>query len=237
MVKDLVLKIVEVIQETPDTKTFRFSLNGKIDFKAGQFVSLVRMIDGKKVCRSYSISSSPVHRDYIDITFRVYPEGEFTPTFYRMKKGDTIKGKGSCGNFYFEEGMADEVVFIAGGTGIAPFMGMIRYVLGKNLDVKMKCIYSARNPEGIIFREELTELAEKNENLEFLPTITRPWTSKEKWKGRKGRIDPKFLKDSIKGMKDPLFFLCGPPVMVEATEKMLEKIGIKKERIKKERWH
>ncbi len=237
-VKDMLLEIVDVRKETESVKTFRFRPDKPMDFNPGQFVQLTREIDGEKVTRSYSVSSSPSRREYFEITFKVYPEGKFSPVLWKMGKGDTIKASGPMGMFCFDECRCKNLVFIAGGTGIAAFSGMVRHTVEDGLDYNITLIYSARNPGCIIFRDEFFSLAEKSDKFRFVVTITRPWTSEEKWDGRTGRMDAEFLEETIKGdmNRDSMFYLCGPPKMVESVHGMLEKIGVKEERIKSERW-
>ncbi|MBN2043081.1 MAG: hypothetical protein JW754_04725 [Candidatus Aenigmarchaeota archaeon] len=235
-VKDFMLKLVRVTKESEDVKTFRFEPDKPVEFHTGQYIMLSGEINGEKVTRCYSVSSSPSHQDYVEITFKVYPDGKFSPFLWNMKEGDTIQGKGPMGFFCFDKCDVKDMVFIAGGTGIAAFTGMVRYATEKGLDVKMMLIYSARNPEEIVFRDELFGIEKKNPKFRFVVTITRPWTSKTKWEGRTGRIDAEFLKETISDPENKTFYLCGPPKMVESTKEMLKEIGVKEDKVKAERW-
>jgi ferredoxin-NADP reductase len=235
MAGKLVLKVIKVIQETADTKTLRLSAGKPLDFRPGQFLMLSKKAGSDILSRAYSISSSPTVKDYVDVTFKLYPEGKFSPLLYKLKEGDKIDGIGPMGEFVIDEKDKD-VVFIAGGTGITPFMCAMRYATEKRLGNKMMLIYSTRTPEEIPFRKELFALPEKNKNIRIVVTVTRPETSKEKWAGPTGRIDIALLQKHLKDMKKPVYYLCGPPAMVEATKQLLTSAGVKEGKIKAERW-
>ncbi len=230
------LKIEKVIQETPDTKTFRFALDEPVNFIPGQFMMLGLNLDvnGEKnlVKRAYSIASSPTKKKYIDFTFNVYPQGQFSPFLYNQKEGDRVYVEGPYGNFTFKEDTSKEAVFIAAGAGLTPLMSMIRHILDKKLKIKPTLIYSVKKPENIIYRKESEEI-EKNKKAKIFLTITRPEGTD--WRGRTGRIDKKMISDYAP-LNNSLFYICGPPEMVEGTVKILEELGVDGDRINREQW-
>ena len=152
-----------------------------------------------------------------------------------MKEGDLLKFKGPYGKFYFNEEMKNNLVLIAGGTGITPLMGMTRFCNDKKLSNKIQFIYSVRTPSEIIFRNELEKIRNENNNFEYVVTITRA-NGDDDWKGRTGRIDEDLLKQKIKDIEGSLYFLCGPKEFVHSVIEMLEGLGASKEQIKTDIW-
>jgi len=233
-IQEYVLKISKIIDETPSVKVFRVEMpkNANIDFHPGQFF-MVSFVDGEiKTSRAYSIASSPLNKNYIEIGLDKV--GPFTTKLFSMKEGDLLRFKGPYGKFYFNDEMKNNLVLIAGGTGITPIMGIIRYCNAKKLSNKIKFIYSVRTPKDIIYKDELEKIKNENSNFEHVITITRP--NSENWKGRIGRIDRGLLKQNIEDAEIDLYYLCGPKEFVHSIIEALESLGAKKEQIKTDIW-
>src|SRR3989338_7716344 len=171
-VQEHILKISEIIDETPSVKAFRVELpnNSGIDFYPGQFF-MVSFVDDPeiKTARAYSIASSPMQKDYLEIALNKV--AAFTEKMFQLKGGDLLKFKGPYGKFYFNEEMKNNLVLIAGGTGITPLMAIIRYCNDKKLSNKIKFFYSVRSPDEIIYRKELEKIKSANENFDYVVTI------------------------------------------------------------------
>lgn len=221
----MILEVIDVFDEAFETRTIRFGLEEPLNFLPGQFVSVSMKINNEKVTRAYTISSSPLQKKFIDITFRVYWQGRLTPHLYNLKKGNRINIDGPYGDFVFTDNMKN-VVFIAGGTGIVPFMSMLRYIRDKNLKPKISLLYSCRTKKDIIFKEELYKICQQL-SINYYLTLTRD----ETWKGNKGRIRKEILEK-----QDPsaTFFVCGPPQMVADIKKIVSDLGVTE--IKTEEW-
>ncbi len=232
------LKIEKVIQETPDTKTIRLKVKKPIDFIPGQFMMLgldLHIDGGKKlVKRAYSIASSPTKKDYLEFTFNIYPKGQLSPHLYALKEGDNLYVEGSFGKFNFKEDNSRSATFIGAGAGLTPLMSMIRYIVDKKLPINCTLVYSVKKPENIIYYKELLDL-EKSKKLDLNITITR--AEGTDWKGKTGRIDSNMVNELLSPtLKQSNFYLCGPPEMVEGTVKILEDLGVEKDRINREQW-
>ncbi|MDP6642089.1 MAG: FAD-binding oxidoreductase [Candidatus Nanoarchaeia archaeon] len=234
-IKEFDLKISKIIEETYDTKTYRINLDGnELNFEPGQFVSLILDFpkDGKteKISRSYSISSSPLKKEYIDLTIKKTNNGGVADYIVdNLKIDDKIKIKGPYGVFIFKDEIK-KVVFIAGGSGISSLMSMIRYDIDKKLDTNLTLLFSNKTPEDIIFRKELEEL--KNKGIKIVDTLTR--YDKEDWDGEKGRINQEMIKKYVD--LDSIFYICGLPQMVDDVKKELEALGVDKTKIKIEKY-
>ena len=230
-IQEYKLKITEIIDETPDIKTFRVE-NKSILFYPGQFV-MVRFEDSATFHRAYSIASSPTQKKYIGITMNLV--GEFTKKLWQAKIGDFLLFKGPYGKFCFDEAMSSDLMLIGGGLGITPLMSIIRYCNDKSLKNKIKLSDSVRTPRDIIYTEEIKKLKEQNHNFNYTITITRP-DDKTLWTGKTGRIDIDLLKNNIGNVENSLYFLCGPISFVKSAIAMLESLGAKKEQIKTDIW-
>ena len=240
------MNIVEVIQETPDTKTLRIELTKPINFVPGQFVMAGlelepgETIPGKSkdsgqkklVKRAFSIASSPTEKEHIDLTFNLNPGGQLSPHLYSVKEGGLVYIEGPYGKFNFRQDQSKHHVFLGAGTGITPLMSMLRFGKAKNLPGGKTLIYSVKTPENIVYKKELIGL--QKSGLRLFITITRPENSG--WTGLTGRIDKKMISETVGDLSDAVFYMCGPPEMVESTVKILEELGIPKERINREQW-
>jgi len=229
--------VIHKKQETPDTISIRYELSEQMKRKSGQFVMLYLDVDqeGKKktIKRAYSLSSIPSD-PYIETAVRM--EGIGSSRIHTLNPGDEIEIDGPFGHFTFEEGMGDEVVLIGAGSGITPLMSIVRYIHEEKLGVKVDVLYSNKKPEDIVYRHELEELSKhKNINCHF--TITRSDDPKSiDWKGSAGRINIAMIKDKVKDIKKPLFYICGPPQFVEDIKKALLEKQVDKAKIKQERY-
>ena len=240
--KQMQLVISEIRQETPEIKSFRFALgpNKPFVFLPGQFVIISAEVWNPKrnrmgpANRAFSLSSSPTEEDYIEIAAKRYEGGRITPWLHdTVKVGDLINVKGPEGRFVFEEGRTDEIILIAGGIGIAPYRGMIRYILDKGLPVTVKLLYSARTPVDFAFAAELQAFERQHPNLHCTNTITRP--GRLAWSGRVGRFDEAFLRVHL-GPPNALYYLCGPVTMIKEHSQILKGLGVPETSIRIETW-
>lgn len=234
--KEYNLKLLEVVRETPDVKVFRFEYPNDKDFSfyPGQFMMVSFINDSEiKYARAYSIASSPDNKKYLEIALDKV--AKFTEKMFRLKGNEILKFKGPYGKFYFDETVKNSLLLVAGGTGITPLMGIIRYCNDKKLNNKIKFLYSVKTPESIVYRKELESLKSKNKNFDYAVTITR-LEEDTYWNGRTGRIDIDFLKENIENVKETIYFLCGPNEFVKSVVSMLESLGVTKEQIRTDVW-
>ncbi len=232
-IKEHKLKIKEIIDVGPDVKLFRCEIPDgvNVDFYPGQFF-MVSIPGEENLKRAYSIASSP-HEKHIEICLGKV--GNFSSKLFGKNPGDVLIFKGPYGKFFFDGEMKNDLVLFAGGLGITPMMSIIRYCNGKKLNNKVRLLYCAKTPQNLIYKEELERTRDENKNFDFVLTITR-LRPEHKWCGKTGRIDEKLLKESIKNIEDKLFYLCGPKEFVKCIIEMLEKLNVKKERIKTDVW-
>ena len=235
-VQEHILKISEIKDETPTVKSFKINLPEglNINFYPGQFFMVSFVNDEKiKTARAYSISSSPAQKQYLEIALNEV--AEFTKRIFSLKPGDFLKFKGPYGKFYFNEEIKNNIVLIAGGTGITPLIGILRYCTDKNLQNKIKLFYSVKKPEEIIFHDEFKRIKQINSNFEYFITITRP-EDHHVWDGRRGRIEHNLLGENIFNFKESIYFICGSKEFVDNIISMLQKLGVERAQIKTDVW-
>lgn len=233
--KTLNLRLSEIRQETFSTTSFRFvSENGYLPpFQAGQYINLFVEIDGIRTSRPYSISSAPNQTGYYDLTVRRIEDG-FVSTYLLddAKTGDSFQSTSPSGQFHHNPLFhGDNLVFIAGGSGITPFMSMIREVADKDLDRRVHLIYGSRNEDDIVFKEELEQRSKEHQNLTITTVISEP---SKGYSGVTGFITADLIKDLVKDFKDKMFYVCGPEVMYTFVLAELAKLKIPKRQIRVE---
>jgi ferredoxin-NADP reductase len=223
----------EVLAATPRARLVRLDPNGQpFDYTPGQAVLIGS--HGGELRRPYSIASAPedARRDgYIELLVGVMDDGVAGPHL-TLEPGAPVDVEGPLGTFVFPTAPeATRFVFIAGGTGIAPLRAMLRHALHlPHRDIGL--FYSARTPDEFAFESELRELARDGE-IELRQTVTR--ATEAEWTGARGRLDRAALAELV---HDPqtLCFICGPAAMVDEMPKMLQEIGVARERIRIEEW-
>jgi predicted ferric reductase/mono/diheme cytochrome c family protein len=217
-------KVVKVLQETQDCWSLYFE--GKdINYKPGQFMIVQLIRDGKvSEPHPFTICSSPT-RDRLSIT--VKSVGDFTSTVGDTKISDQAYVDAPYGVFSFLNHDAQDLLFIAAGIGITPFMSMLRYIRDKQLERDIILIWGSKTEQDIPFRDELERMAAEMSSLKVVYVISR----QPDWPGEKGRIDAERLKKYISHLEEPQCFVCGPPSMTAATVKTLRDLGVPKKRI------
>jgi ferredoxin-NADP reductase len=225
--------VVEIVSETPHAKTIVFDVAGWPGHRAGQHVD-VRLTaeDGYQAERSYSIAS-PAEGARVELTVERLDDGEVSPYLTdELRPGDQIELRGPIGGYFVWEPTRDgPVLLIAGGSGVVPLMAIARARTGS--DAEMGLLYSAREWDEIIYRDELGRLGTGELNLTYTLTRMQP----EGWTGYARRVDAPMLADVAPAPdKHPLVYVCGPTPFVEAVASALVQLGHDPKRIKTERF-
>lgn len=229
-------KIVQIKDLTHNTKSFLLRLSNDKHFlyQAGQFVTLIAEIAGKDVRRAYSIASPPPrdekHAEYIELIVKHVPGGAMTSYLFSLKEGSSIRLAGPFGKFILKEPIQEGDIFMATGSGIAPFMAMLRKVFRDHNPKQFYLFFGAKTQEEIIYAEELLTWNRIHDNFHFIPCLSEPV---EDWDGETGYVQDK-LHDYIKEFKNKQAYLCGIPMMVSQARDRLMKLGMKEENIYRE---
>ncbi len=232
------LRIGSIVTETPSVKTFRLVSPSSdsampFTFVPGQFLNVAFSIGGARMNRSYSISSSPTHRDYVDLTVRREPRGAVSRHIDDLLEvGDEIESGGPVGRFTFAGSEADSIVLIAGGVGITPMMSISRYLTEIAWPGDIFLVYTCRVPTDYIFQKEIPDLQRKNPKLHVAVTMSRPEGTD--WTGPRGRLTKEWLAQTVPNIASRRVHLCGPPAMMDSTKAMLAELGLPPEQLKTE---
>ncbi|RLB01116.1 MAG: hypothetical protein DRG37_00770 [Deltaproteobacteria bacterium] len=229
------LRVSEIREETPSTKTLRLvSVNNYLPpFQAGQYINVFVDITGVRTSRPYSISSSPAQRGYYDITVRKVEDG-FVSNYLleEVKVGQVLESTAPAGNFYYNPLFhGNDLVFLAGGSGITPFMSMIREVTDRDIDRKIHLVYGSQFEDDVIFQDELEDRSRRHENFSYNLVLSSP---PDGYKGLKGFITEGLLKQVLGDIKNKMFYICGPKPMYTFCMAELEKLGIEARKIRLE---
>ncbi len=230
----LSLKISEIVEETESARTLRLSpASGALPwFRAGQYVNIFVEIGGVKTSRPYSISSAP-GRPYYDITVRRKAGGFVSSCLLdEVKAGDVLESTGPFGSFYHEP-LTDgaDLVFLAGGSGITPFMSIMREVVEKSLPLRAHLLYGSRDPGDIIFRKELAQMGAEQDNIDVDFIISEPGGA---WGGLCGFVDADMISRTVRAVEGKTFYVCGPAEMYPFCEGALAALKVPGIRVKKE---
>lgn len=231
----MTLRVRDIIQETPSTTTFRLvAAHGQLPpFLAGQYVSFFLDIGEIRTARPYSISSPPSQTAWYDITIRRVEDGLASNHLLdNTRIGDVIETSGPAGTFYYNPVIhRPTVAFIAGGSGITPFMSMIREIHERGLDRRVFLFYGNRDSGDIIFQEELERIAAASGTIHYIPVLENPG---EQYGGRCGFITGALVKEELGDMDDATFFICGPQGLYDFCLPELEALGIPRRSIRRE---
>ncbi len=218
------LGVREVVQATPRTRVLRLDLDGSpFTFAAGQAV--MAGLHGSPLRKPYSIASAPFEaaRDgAIELLIQVEDAGGLDPHLELAEPGRAIDIEGPFGSFGLPSEGRRPLLFVAGGTGIAPLRSMLVEALHREPELYPSMLYSARAAEEFAYRGELERLADEG-RLKLYLTVTRDRVGE--WPGRRGRIDDRLLAAALPS-PDARCLVCGPPALVRDVTMSLEHLGI-----------
>ncbi len=233
------LRIARIFDETHNVKTFRMvMLDGSpLPFESisGQYINLMLTIDGKKVNRSYTISSSPTRHAYVEISVK---KDGLASTFLhtQVKEGDTIKVGAPAGKFYFAGDEAKRVVLVAGGVGITPMMSVIRSLTDRCWAGEMYLLFAVRTRKDVVFERELEYLMARNPNLRVKVVLSNDETATADgiYDGSKGRLAKEHVDGFVPSLDGVRVMLCGPPPQMKAARELFVGLGVPNDSVHEE---
>ena len=211
---------------THDVRELELSLVDprEIQFKAGQWISLdvwhPRM--RQYVQRQYSIASPPSQAQQITLLFNRVPDGPGSSYLFSVHEGDLLKFQGPNGSFFLQENPGRDLVFVATGTGIAPFRSMLDTFLEQPEAGTLTLYWGLRSQRDLYFQSELETLAQGYPHFSFVTTLSRPGNG---WNGSIGRVT-KLVENQISSVSNVTFFLCGNGGMIRDTTEIVRKKGL-----------
>lgn len=222
-------EVSEVIKEADNIITLKFKPKfGKVfDYVPGQFL-YVRIsnheVPGDE--HPFTISSSPSEECSISITIKQL--GDFSNKVHKIKIGDKAYIDGGYGSFsYLKKNNINKLCFLAGGIGITPFLGMLRYINAKDKDKSIKLLWGVRDESEFICKEEFMNFNSTIKDFELIPVLSNT----PNYNGEIGFIDMEKIKKYVKNIADYDFFICGPPIMLELQIKNLKALGVPNKKI------
>ncbi|EON75356.1 Phenylacetate-CoA oxygenase/reductase, PaaK subunit [Lunatimonas lonarensis] len=240
----LTLKVREVIRETSDAVTIVFEQpEPHLEYKPGQFLTVIIEINGKEERRSYSLCTSPYLDPHPAITVKRLSGGivsnYLNDHIFPGKKIAVMKPLGNFTNEYHSK-HERSYGMIAAGSGITPIMGILKSILINEPLSTINLLYGSRSEDQIIFKENLEKLQQQYPGrLEILHQLSKP---SDTWKGNSGRIQANTIQRFIENQKTPTnseshYFLCGPNELMELAKETLLAQGLKKEYIHSESFY
>lgn len=236
------LKVKNIVQETRDAISivFEHPASGKINYKSGQFLTLIATVDGKEVRRAYSLCSSPYVDEDLAVAVKRVDKGLMSNWLAdNLKAGETMKVMEPMGHFTteFSKDKKRHLIAFAGGSGITPMLSIIKSLLTQEPDSIISLIYCNRNFDSVIFKDELTKWETNYEGRLHIIHILDE--APMNWQGLSGLLNHDMLTKLFEripdwGIDKSTYLMCGPEGMMKNVENLLAEHNIPKEKVFKE---
>lgn len=199
-------------------------------FNPGQFMFL-RLIKKGRISEAhpFTIASSP-NQHHLSVCIKMV--GDFTSSLKEIEVSAPAYIHMPCGRFSFVHHDAQELIFIAGGIGITPFLSMLRAMRDQGIARKVTLLWANQREEDICFKSELDRMTEEMPDFKRIYVLSR----EPEWPGEKGHIDKDMLMRHIFAFDTGMFFICGPPAMMESVRTAVRSLGVSRKRILWERF-
>jgi phenol/toluene 2-monooxygenase (NADH) P5/A5 len=219
-VRDFQARVEAIEDLTRDVKLIRLSLNGaKIDFQAGQFISL--NIPGVEGSRAFSLANPPQQVSEIELQVRLVEGGKGTTYLHKeLRPGDPISFSGPYGRFLVRKSRGGPLLFLAGGTGVSSPRSMILDLLSEGYADKITLIHGMRTQADLYGREEFERLAQEYLNFTYVPVLSAE-PAESSWQGQRGFVHEAAQRLFNSSFEGQTAYLCGPPPMIDACINVL----------------
>ncbi len=225
--------VVEVVSNEPVTRDMRHLVvklvePEEIKFFPGQYMDF--MVPGTDESRSFSMANTPNRDGLYEFVIKIYSGGLFSQYLAEtVKVGDRLEVEAPFGTFTLRESRASDLVFVGGGAGMAPVLGLLRSMAERGVQRKSTFYYGARTRWDLCFESEIEELGRKLPGFRYIPALSEPHHH-DGWTGEVGMITDvvKRNEPSLEGMDA---YVCGPPPMVDAAILVLTALGVREENI------
>ena len=218
-------------------KHLELEVNGvpRFGFVPGQWLSVkANTPDGEEITRAYSIASPPSGNGHVAFCLNRVQDGFMSNYLCSLAEGAQIKFQGPFGDFILRPPLRD-TVFIATGTGIAPFRSMVPWLLAesdRHQGHQFWLLFGARHEQDVYYREEFERLAAEHANFHFLPTLSR---AAAEWKGLRGYVQ-EHLPEIVRTRTDLHAYICGLDKMIKANRELLKTLGWDRTSIRYEKY-
>lgn len=219
------------------TMAFHFEKPDGFEFKPGQAVDIILAQPGttddtESSRHTFSLVNAPFQNELIVATRM--RDSAFKRALGALQPGQEAVVEGASGSLTLSAKSKRPAVFLAGGIGITPFVSMLSQAAHDKAARHLTLLYSNRRPEDTAFLDELQQLEQQNPNFKLIATMTGMQASHKPWTGSTGLIDETMIKNACANYSDPIFYVAGPPTMVESLRGILEKAGIDDDDVRSE---
>ncbi len=210
-------------------------------FRAGQYFDIrLTAPDGYQAQRSYSVTSSPDDPDKIEFAIELIEDGEVSSYFHEIvEPGDQIEMRGPIGgHFTLSPNFTKPVLLVAGGSGIAPIISMLRYRRSSNQEAPVVLMFSVRTEIDLLFEGELEKMANEDPNFHMVIALTRTLPTESKSSRQTRRIDRPMIDYAVEilGSRPARAYVCGGTSFVESIGNHLLDLGMEYDEIRTERF-
>jgi len=219
-------RVVRSVSLSAQTKHLEFEVSGKtrFGFVAGQWLSFkTNKPDGEEITRAYSIASPPADDNRFSLCLNRVQDGFMSNFLCDMKESDEISCQGPFGDFILRPPLRD-TIFIATGTGVAPFRSMLHWLLAdpvRHQEKQLWLLFGNRTKDDIYYHDEFLKLAAQHSNFQYLPTLSR---GADDWQGLRGYVQEHVL-GIVQGRADMHAYICGLDKMIKANRELLKGLG------------
>jgi ferredoxin--NADP+ reductase len=214
--------------------------DGAPAFVPGQYLALGLPVDGRLLQRPYSTASKKGTRDELDFLVRLVRDGAFTPRLWHLDVGDRLRIGRPKGLFTLCPEDPRRHLFIATGTGLAPFVSMLGTLLRESRPPRAIVLHGVSHVGELAYRDRLERWAADAGDISYVPAISRPnHPANADWRGATGRIDTALgpLCDALDvDPAETVAYMCGNPEMIAAGERILEARGFPRDAIRSEHY-
>ncbi|CAB3796546.1 Phenol hydroxylase P5 protein [Paraburkholderia ultramafica] len=219
-VKDHTGRVKETVDLTPTIKGIFIELDGEgIEFQAGQYVNV--QIPGEDMPRAFSLAGTPGSSRLIELNVRRVPGGKGTGYLHDgLKPGDAIRVSGPFGRIFVRASDPQPVILIAGGSGLSSPRSMLLDLLEHGDERPITLVYGARDRTELYYHELFLELTERHANFTYVPALSSE-AEESAWDGFRGFVHEAAKAHFGNDSRGHKAYLCGPPVMIEASIRAL----------------
>ena len=195
----------------------------EVKFFPGQYMDFE--VPGTEETRSFSMANTPNRNGMFEFVIKIYPGGLFSEYLAeKVQPGDQLKVEAPFGTFTLRESRTSDLLFLGGGAGMAPMLGLLRSMAERGVERKVTFYYGARTSADLCFTEELADLGTRLRDFAYVPALSHA-PDDDGWAGERGLITEvvKRREASLAGVDA---YVCGPPPMVDAAIATLTALGV-----------
>lgn len=206
-----------------DSKAFRFRADAPAmrRYRPGQFVTLEAEIQGRRLCRSYTLASTPTQPDSFEIAVKRVAGGPFSNWICdQLAVGARLRMSGPFGEFSCAPRPPSKLLLLSAGSGITPMLSMARWIVDRRLEVDVRFVHIARSRAELMYGRELKRLADAHPQLRVSTSLTQE-PADSSWRGARGRLSARWLRRAVSDLPARSVFLCGPQGFMDSATELL----------------